>query len=569
MDGSVLLSPKPTRSRTRPNLNVSEMQYKDALHALLVADPPILDMRAKLGPDLAKHQKQVTPGHLCSLEKLWYPLISSGCQQLVLQSQKIRAALHTLLCENSSLIVEGTAKIQIPCIIDDVKNHIMDCATVMRAMKNDGMPGVSTAVHDLAAAVKNKMIGLHMQILSPIIGLMHHSDGVHDAGVPCPMSPPCPLSPRAPLIDLASIPPLPPAKLSVPGTSTPTTSARLAKQVTPPKLSYGIFCVNANGVHSANGVQKAKDGDSANDGGEGKGTMGDSANGVQKATDGGCKFDVDVEVDDDGYPTIFESILKDAVDVDEDGYPTIFGSILNGDDEFALPDIQAINEDEPDIQAMECDHDLPEIQAINPNVRARKVAVNGVAKLLQEQDAANGVSPPLKKRLKTKQTVKKSTLKAQKIEEWYPREPHAAAAKKHQKGNAEASKGKPIAAPIAKAAAAAKESDAQALQVENKAIKNADALILSAHGSSNADTGRFDIQGKINLPDGSCKTIGIIGFVEKAPWGKQVWDTLLTKINGAKGQLSKGDIVALRNKLVASCKAGHPCIESDSALNAD
>ena len=300
--------------------------------------------------------------------------------------------------------------------------------------------------------------------------------------------------------------------------------------------------------------------------------VGASANGVQKATDGGCKFDVDVEVDDDGYPTIFESILKDAVDVDEDGYPTIFGSILNGDDEFALPDIQAINEDEPDIQAVECDHDLPEIQAINPNVRARKVAVKGVAKLLQEQDAANGVSPPLKKRLKTQQTGKRSTLKAQMIEEWYSSQPHAAAAKKKPIAKAAAAKKKPIAkaaaakkkpiaAPIAKAAAAAK--------VEKKAIKNADALIQSAHGSSNADTGRFDIQGKINLPDGSCKTIGIIGFVEKAPWGKQVWDTLLTKINGAKGQLSKGDIVALRNKLVASCKAGHPCIESDSAFDAD
>ena len=93
------------------------------------------------------------------------------------------------------------------------------------------------------------------------------------------MSPPSPLSPRVPLMDLASIPPLPPVKLSVPGTSTPTTSARLTKEVTPPKLSYGIFCVTANGVHSATGVQKAKDGDSANDGGEGKGTMGDCANG--------------------------------------------------------------------------------------------------------------------------------------------------------------------------------------------------------------------------------------------------------------------------------------------------
>ena len=167
MDGSGLLSPRTIRSRTKPNLAVSEMQYKDALHALLVADPPILHMQAKLGPELAKHQKQVTPGHLCSLEKLWYPLTSSGCQQLVLQSQKIRAALHTLVCENSLLIADGTPKIKVPCIIDDVNTHIMDCATMMRAMKNDGMPGISSATCDLASALKHKMVGSHWQILVP------------------------------------------------------------------------------------------------------------------------------------------------------------------------------------------------------------------------------------------------------------------------------------------------------------------------------------------------------------------------------------------------------------------
>ena len=99
MDGSLLLSPRLTRARSKPNLSVSEVQYKEALHALLVADPPMLDMNAKLGPELAYTQKQVTPGHLVSLEKLWYKLISSGCKQLVLQSQKIRSALHFLVSE--------------------------------------------------------------------------------------------------------------------------------------------------------------------------------------------------------------------------------------------------------------------------------------------------------------------------------------------------------------------------------------------------------------------------------------------------------------------------------------
>ena len=186
MDGSLLLSPRATRARSKPNLSVSELKYKEALHALLVADPPMVDLKTKLGPVLAKHQKQVSPGHLCSLEKLWYPLISSGCKQLVLQSQKIRSALHTLVAENSFLIRDGTPAVLVPVIIDDVKAHIMDCAVVMRALKNDGMQGVSKATSDLASALKHKMVGLHCQILSPIIALMEHSDVVMHEGMPCP-----------------------------------------------------------------------------------------------------------------------------------------------------------------------------------------------------------------------------------------------------------------------------------------------------------------------------------------------------------------------------------------------
>ena len=240
-----------------------------------------------------------------------------------------------------------------------------------------------------------------------------------------------------------------------------------------------------------------------------------------------------------------------------------------------MSDIQAISEDEPDTQAMECDEELRGIKAINPNVRSRKLEVNEVAKAKQEEAKANGVAPPIKKRLSTKQPVKKGTLKAKKINEWYAGDPHAA----------EASKGKPTrgkAQPKAKSKEPkakeddpkAKEddpnakSDAQALQVGTacrKGIKNADALILSAHGSKNADTGRFDDQGKCTLPDGSCKTMGIIGFYGKESFGVQVWDTLMTKINGAKGQLSKGDIVMLRDKLIARCRAGHPCIDLDAA----
>ena len=53
-----------------------------------------------------------------------------------------------------------------------------------------------------------------------------------------------------------------------------------------------------------------------------------------------------------------------------------------------------------------------------------------------------------------------------------------------------------------------------------KKIKNADAVIMSAHESSNAATGRFDIQGKCKLADGSIRTIGILGFCsQELFWG--------------------------------------------------
>ena len=90
------------RARSKPNLLVSDGQYKDAFHSLLVADPPMLDLQKKMGPVLVKHPKQVTPGHLVSLEQLWYQLISSGCKQLVLQSIKISSALHRLVCERTA-----------------------------------------------------------------------------------------------------------------------------------------------------------------------------------------------------------------------------------------------------------------------------------------------------------------------------------------------------------------------------------------------------------------------------------------------------------------------------------
>ena len=165
-----LQSPKMSRSRTRPNLQVNEGHCKDSLYQLFVADAPLLDMKSKVGPELANNTKQVTPAHLVSLEKLWRPLIQCGCNQLVLQSTKIRNALFRLVHENSSLIKHGTLPVLIPCLIDDIKAHIMDCAAMMRALKNEGMTGAPRNGH--ASTVKHKMLGIHMQVLGPILEMM-------------------------------------------------------------------------------------------------------------------------------------------------------------------------------------------------------------------------------------------------------------------------------------------------------------------------------------------------------------------------------------------------------------
>ena len=187
-----------------------------------------------------------------------------------------------------------------------IKHHIMDCAAVMRAIKNDGMPGISSATAALASALKHKMVGLHCQFLGPIIALMEHSNVVMlEPGMPCP------LSPSLSVLDLSSIPQLPPSKLSALGVSlmsalgvcTPPTSTKLGKQITPEKLLQSTGCDITMG--------------------EGKGTRSTEHDDVQSANDGGdvsnvdadCKLDPDIAVDECGFPTIFGSILMSQVAV--------------------------------------------------------------------------------------------------------------------------------------------------------------------------------------------------------------------------------------------------------------
>ena len=78
-----------SKGRARANLEVTELQYKAALHELFSSAPSILDMKAKLGPNLVSHVKQVTLGALLAVHKIFMPLIQGGCGNLVLQSKKV------------------------------------------------------------------------------------------------------------------------------------------------------------------------------------------------------------------------------------------------------------------------------------------------------------------------------------------------------------------------------------------------------------------------------------------------------------------------------------------------
>ena len=87
----------------------------------------------------------------------------------------------------------GALHLLIPVIIDDVKQHIVDCATVMRAFKNEEMS--VPRCHGLASGLKNRMVNMHMPVLEPILQHMEFSDiVVMEPGMACPMSPPIDLA---------------------------------------------------------------------------------------------------------------------------------------------------------------------------------------------------------------------------------------------------------------------------------------------------------------------------------------------------------------------------------------
>ena len=83
-----LQSPKITRSRTKPNLQVTEEQYKDALHALLVAEPPLLDMRNKFGSSISQACEAGDSRATCILGEVVVSTNQQGLQPIGVAEQQ-------------------------------------------------------------------------------------------------------------------------------------------------------------------------------------------------------------------------------------------------------------------------------------------------------------------------------------------------------------------------------------------------------------------------------------------------------------------------------------------------
>ena len=83
-------------------------------------------------------------------------------------------------------------------------------------------------------------------------------------------------------------------------------------------------------------------------------------------------------------------------------------------------------------------------------------------------------------------------------------------------------------------------------------VAHADAVIITPVGSCNAEIGRVDLQAKCLFPDGSHKTIGILGICKKKGFEENVWKSLLQTMKDQSGKCTKGSIIALRDELLAS-----------------
>ena len=92
-----------SKGSTGATWEVTALQYKAALHELLLSAPPVLDTKAKVVPNFVSNVKQVTPGALLAVHKSFMPIVQGGCGNLVLRSKQVLVSLHTTVAERNIL----------------------------------------------------------------------------------------------------------------------------------------------------------------------------------------------------------------------------------------------------------------------------------------------------------------------------------------------------------------------------------------------------------------------------------------------------------------------------------
>ena len=104
------------QQRSRPNLEVGHASYLDALRKWLLAAPRI-SLYHRLGPRALVFPTQVKVATLLSVLPLLEALLQAGCTNLVIQKEKLCAAMRELLEANPAVLGDAVAHYNIGTVL--------------------------------------------------------------------------------------------------------------------------------------------------------------------------------------------------------------------------------------------------------------------------------------------------------------------------------------------------------------------------------------------------------------------------------------------------------------------
>lgn len=116
--------------RSVPNPEVSQAQYTKACEDWL-SSPPIVDLRSKLGPKLAKAYRAVTPGMIEAVLPFACNIMEAGEKTCVLQAAKLETALAECM-RLSSVFCNGSSREKLAY---DATCHLQSCFAMLRYLK--------------------------------------------------------------------------------------------------------------------------------------------------------------------------------------------------------------------------------------------------------------------------------------------------------------------------------------------------------------------------------------------------------------------------------------------------